>query len=337
MKALFISKGATVPAWYRCGLPAIYGEWDWAGISWNIKSRIITTGTIDNFDDKNYDVVVCQQPYGEAGKTLINEMKNKGAKVLYEIDDFIHGVRKIEHHRFKKTYNKKFVKSHEECMKMCDGLICSTEFLADQYKKYNPTTYICKVGIDTMRYEVKFPPRQHINIGWAGGTGHDQAVIPMLRSIIPVMKTFQNVGFVSIGEEYAQALKGIFDHRVLSVPWVAIENVPFALTNIDIMIAPGHESKYFKSKSDLRWLESSAVGIPTIASPQIYHDIKDNLTGYLYEDGEQLKKILYRLLQNDNERRTVGKQAQKWVHENRDMVVAKKQWEYAFSESLKTS
>ena len=51
------------------------------------------------------------------------------------------------------------------------------------------------------------------------------------------------------------------------------------MTLFDIAIAPSAENNLFRGKSDLRWLEASALGIPLVAHPDVYPEIEDGVTG----------------------------------------------------------
>lgn len=329
LKPLFIGVGPSASCYYRIALPASQLKYDWIGRGLKTDLSDLLAGSVNEVPDINkYDIIVIQQPYGDEWLKWIKERQSAGQKVIYEIDDFVHGVNRIEGHRFKSHYNKKVVRSHVECMKQADGLICSTEFLAEQYSKYNENVQACLVGIDSERYNVEFPLRSHVVIGWMGGTGHHKAVAGWLPAISEAMTQISHLGFASMGTEYAEALEPYHPKHCLSIPWVSIENIPYALTNFDIMIAPVHDSKYFKSKSDLRWLQSAATGIPCICDPIVYKEVISYSNG-IKSDGSDLKDIIINLLENDNLRYEVGEASKKYVSEKRDISVMAPFWETA--------
>ena len=59
------------------------------------------------------------------------------------------------------------------------------------------------------------------------------------------------------------------------------------MTLFDIAIAPSSESNLFKGKSDLRWLEASALGVPLVAHPDVYPEIEDGVTGVHARDARR--------------------------------------------------
>ncbi len=330
---LFIGLGTSAPSWYRCGLPANELGADWLAL-WTAPKghdifKVPWAGTVSKFPDFNdYDTIIVQQPRGDQWLAQIKEWQKQGKTVFFEVDDFLHGVHKIKEHSNRHMFAKPEIKKLVACMKQCDAMICSTEFLSEQYKKYNPNQYVCKIGIDTHRYKsVRLPERKHLVIGWAGGTGHHHAVGSWLEEVIKLVNLYDDVGFASTGTNYAQVVAHhCGNDKALSIPWVSIENYPFSLTNFDIVIAPAHESKYFLSKSDLRWLEASALGIPVVADPRVYSEVVDGSTGLLASTPEEVGDQLMELIEDSNLRHDIGTRAQCHVVEKRDIAIMAKQW-----------
>ena len=326
MNPLFIGLGATAPSWYRCALPAHALGADWVGTYDNLGGPVIA-GNIEEIDYNDYDIIVAQQPYGEKSLEFIKQRQSEGKKVIFECDDFLHGVKKIEGHKNQKAYHKKRLRQTVEVMQQCDAMICSTEFLSNEYSKYNPNQFVCENGIETEKYNIERPEREPIIIGWAGGTGHHLAVGPWLEVISTILSEYEYVMFASIGVNYAQALEMRHEGQTLSIPWSTIENYPYSLTNIDIAIAPSHDSKYFKSKSDLRWLEASAAGIPCVVNPINYHDVEDHQTGLIAETPKEALNAIEKLIDDPSLKEKISNQAREYVKSKRDISITKEQWE----------
>ena len=345
-KTLFISLGISPPAWYRCGLPSIYlGDgYDWAGYAGDPDYGVTVGGRQNNestdFPDiEPYDVIIVQQVLGDVWNKYIKQWQSQGKKVIYEIDDFVHGIYKMKSHTNKKKFGKKKVKEYSKTMSICDAVIVSTGTLAEYYKKYNDQIYVCKNAIDTGRYDIELPERDWVTIGWAGGTGHDLAIDPWLGAISRIMSAYP-VGFCSIGTRYADLMEKIHPGRCLTIPWVSLENLPYALTNIDIVIAPAHESKYHLAKSDLRWLEAGAVGLPVIADERIYTEVEDGVTGITVNADKEdiltrVEDELAVLIYDKDERKQLGDGAKSYIQDKRDIRKAALQWQQVISSVVK--
>jgi glycosyltransferase involved in cell wall biosynthesis len=84
----------------------------------------------------------------------------------------------------------------------------------------------------------------------------------------------------------------------------------------DIGLAPLEDNNFNRGKSNLRWLEYSALKIPTIASP--LPDFKRVITGkngLLANDLDDWKMHLRALLDNEGLRRQMGREAYKSVRD----------------------
>jgi glycosyltransferase involved in cell wall biosynthesis len=332
---LFVGLGATSVCYYRVLLPAHAIGADYVGLVGEPPQAHYRTGLVrgrsEMPDFTDYKVVVLQQPFGEGWLRIIRALRERGTVVIYEVDDWLHSVGNQSDHDFHRDFDRHQLGKYEACMKACDAMIVSTPFIARVYRSFNRRVFVCHNGIDLGRYQLTIPPRPTTNVGWAGATGHMKALRPWLTGVAEVMQRHPQTCFVSIGQSYAEAFKEHFGpERAISVPFTAIEQYPAAMTMFDIAIAPAGRSGFHKAKSDLRWLEASALGIPIIADPGLYPDIEDGETGFHARDGDQLVEILHELVADPKLRTRVGGQAQEFVREHRTIEAMADQWRRAF-------
>ena len=102
----------------------------------------------------------------------------------------------------------------------------------------------------------------------------------------------------------------------------------------DIALAPGGTGGWYRGKSDLRWLEAGALGIPAIVNPQVYPDVVDGENGFTAENPMEFVEKLMGLLGSPELRTTVGASARRHVREKRDIKVMSKQWLDVFDKVL---
>ena len=335
-KTLWIGYGNSAQAWYRCGIPATELNSDWVGLMDGPPDNggIVIAGNCMNMPNPlDYEVVIVQLAVGEDWLNSIKSWQKAGVTVYYECDDYLHGVNRIKDHKYQGAFNKKRLKQYVNCMKACDGMIVTTQPLADYYSKYNSNIHVCQNFINTGLYDVlpHEKPDDKLFIGWSGGTGHLQAVKSWYREILDVMTTFNNTAFMSIGTNYGDEISMAFPDRSISVPWTNIENYPYALRAIDIGIAPSHDSKYFRSKSDLRWIEGAAVGLPMVVNPITYPEVEDRVTGMVANDSEEFEAKISELVMNADLRNEIAQNAKKYVQDNRDIRQGAEQWRQILS------
>lgn len=327
-----IGIGTTAPCYYRIMMVAMQLGCDWAGVNGFPGRMQWATGSVrggsimpDLIDD--YKVVVLQQPSGESWRKAIEAMQERGKKVVFEVDDYLHGINKLEDHEYAHLYDARALVQLEECMRACDALIASTEYIAHKYKKFNPNVYVCRIGIDLKRYNLTRPKRNTVNIGWSGATGHINAMRPWLNVVIAVMQQKPEVAFVSIGMPFADAIKPhVGDDRTIMIRWCAIEQYPAAMSMFDIALAPGGGGAWHRGKSDLRWLEASALGIPIIARPSIYPEIEPGVTGFHATSPSEMAPHLMALIGDEELRLRVGAAAKEYVTEHRTIEKMAESW-----------
>lgn len=336
---MFIGLGASAVAWYRCFMPAMFLGADWIGVVGEPPNLRFVTGlvggktTLPRYED--YDVIVVQQPRGKGWLRLIKGLQARGAKVIFEVDDYLHGIERMKDHDFRDGFDKPALRSFEENMRACDGLICSTHYIAMKYKRFGRRAWVCENGVDTARYRLTRPDRPTVNIGWAGGTGHVAAAVPWIREAYAALGERDNTCFISIGQNFADTFQARYGSRALSVPFTALETYPAAMTMLDIALAPadrrGHARSFFKGKSDLRWLEAGALGIPVIADPMVYPKIVHGVTGFHAHSNDEVLQLLLQLVDEPDLRLEVGANAKRYVEENRDMRIAVGAWQQALT------
>jgi glycosyltransferase involved in cell wall biosynthesis len=325
---LGISNGAV--AWYRCALPATVLGCDWVGIVGEPTKPEFRGGSVPGdftfADVASYDVVVVQQVAGPEWLRAIRAWQDAGATVLYEVDDWLHGVRNVAHHSQAARLDRAGVQAHELCMRAADGIICSTDYLARRYASLNPRTWTCRNGIDLLRFAFTRPAREHVGIGWAGGTGHVTTTRPWIDQVAAVMRERADTRLISIGEPFANWYADEFGARALAIPFAAMELYPAAMCHFDIALAPAGKGDYFKGKSDLRWLEAAALSIPCIADPDVYPEIEHGVTGFHASTPAEMGQILRELVADRDLRERVGAAACAHVTEHRTVQVSAQSW-----------
>lgn len=339
--ACFVGMGTTSVMWYRIALPAMKLGADYVGVYDDPPNCSYATGIVKgesqrpNFND--YKVVVVQQPMGLKWLKWIRELQSRGIRVVFEVDDWLHAIKNQKDHDFRKDFGNQALSGLEMCMKACDAMIVSTEYLLNAYRHFNKKVYVCENGVDVKRYDLKLPSRPTVNVGWSGATGHRNAVTPWLQAVARVMKAKQHVSFVSIGQPFADSFRAHFsEDRSIAVPFAAIEQYPAAMTMMDIALGPAAHTGFYRGKSDLRWLEAGALGLPIVAHPLVYPRIEDGVTGFHATTPQEVEAVLMRLVDDEGLRHVVGHNARSYVLRERSAEITSRRWEEALAHVVGT-
>ncbi len=177
-------------------------------------------------------------------------------------------------------------------------------------------------------------------IGWIGGRAHFDdlmMVAPVLREILIERKDVTLVLVNSALQKSCELLGKPYPFEGLKNVHYADRSVPinrysaFASSfGFDIGIAPLVDCNFNRSKSNLRWLEYSALGLPTVATGISHYNqsIEHGKTGFLIKDNNlaSWKETLLGLVEDKSIREQIGRNAYKRV--KNDFNVAKNSPKY---------
>lgn len=198
-------------------------------------------------------------------------------------------------------------------IKASDAVICSTQYLADQISVYNGEVYVIPNAIDLDVWEPLESKNKDgiVTIGWAGGAGHQHDLKPIRQALIEILERHPNVEV-----KFIHGAPDFIDHKRFSCvgsEWKSINDYPasYADAGFDIVLAPLKDTEFNRCKSNLRYLEASALKLPTVAAnvEPYKQSIKDEEDGFIYCDRNNLVDILSQLVYNPSLRRTVGQSA----------------------------
>jgi glycosyltransferase involved in cell wall biosynthesis len=340
MNVLFVGTGNGGVCWYRCAQPAIELGADWIGVVGEPGALQRATGGFAEPADEaawaGYDVVVLQLVHGEAWLRRIAELQAAGVTVLYEIDDDLRGVAAEPGHEFAPKFPPQRIRAHEAALRACDGVICSTPALAERLAGLHDRIHVCANGIDLDRYPYPLPRRETVTLGWAGGTGHARAMRPWLPVVADVLEARPQARFRSVGQPFGEQLaKRVGADRASAVPFTALDTYPAAMAAFDVALAPAAPSAFFTAKSDLRFLEAAALGLPVVADPAVYASVVDGETGLHARTAEEAREALLRLVDDSDLRHRLGAAARAYVERERSSAVTAQSWAQALGGALK--
>lgn len=197
-------------------------------------------------------------------------------------------------------------------MRDSDAVIVSTPYLKEVYSEFSDTIHVAQNSIDS-QYWAKAQKKNNggISIGWIGGASHDED----LRLLLPVMDIVDKEcpeAKWKIVHGVPQFMRGRKNVEAVDV-WSRIDRYPKFLSSMGftIGVAPLVDNKFNRAKSNLRWLEYSAVGVPTVASNvgHFAETIKTGHDGFLAEDADQFAGHILRLIKSKELRSTIAKNA----------------------------
>lgn len=244
-------------------------------------------------------------------------VKFTGAKLVLDIDDEPFDIN--EAHPLYKEIKEKSERVRR-LIEISDWLVVSTEQLKQSLKSFGKRITVIPNAIDTKIWEVKRKKRNDgkIKIGWIGSGSHI-ADTPVVNEVFDeILKKYPNVEIHLCGFVRNDSQRG--NREFHHAGTMNYKDYPQFLADLDldIAVAPLIDTKFNRSKSNIKWLEHAMLEIPMVLSkiPPYQGTVKHEKTGFLAKSKHEWIKYLSMLIESKELREKIGKEAKKEVLKN---------------------
>lgn len=218
----------------------------------------------------------------------------------------------------------------------------TTKYLAEVYKPYAKRIEIVPNGVDFELWHGQANDTDKFRIGLFGSNTHIRDWREAIDSIKRFLSEHDDAVLVSncflklpeghtgtfYGAKATAIVPEYMDDLVKSgrcEMWgpCEIQDYPKWLADkkADVILAPLRESRFNRSKSNIKWLEATALGVPVIASKlEPYEDIEHGRTGLLADKPIDFYRHLKRLYSDKQERKQMAANALEVVKSKYDMT-----------------
>ena len=290
-----------------------------------------------------FDVIVIQRinPYSIH---LLKKAKKHNIKVIYESDD---DFLDISPENPSYSYILGNFDNILKLVKNSDKLVVSTNELKNRFNKLGLENveiirnYYVEDALPLRPFT--FRGNEFIKIGYFGTLTHDNDLELIHNVILRLKDIFSKKGIHVIFEIVGASIDDSRD-------WFNVRKVPYYPMSLpafydwlnynsdwDIGIIPLVDNNFNKCKSELKYIEFSALGIPVVASNiSVYNEtIEDGVTGYLASNEEEWINKLSSLIENPSLRETILNNARDDLLKNYSLKSRINQWDSIFKELVK--
>lgn len=204
-------------------------------------------------------------------------------------------------------------------IRVSDVVTVTTEPLAEKVSQWNPNVHILPNCVPAWMLDQPMPD-QHANrltLGWGGSPSHTRDFGEIARPLKRVLQRFGDaLEWHCMGPDYTPRVASRRGHT-RHTGW--FETVEDYLRSVDFHVgfAPLRPSVFNDSKSDLKLLELSALGIPAIVSNTGPYR-RAHLAGapcIAVDDAREYESTLIEMVQSPERREELGKLARDWAAE----------------------
>lgn len=292
------------------------------------------------------DIIIIQRRYGPRWERMVKTWQSKGTKVVLEIDDMYEHIPMANlDPRYRQMCSKETTKAVGRMLGMVDMVTVSTPELGQWVKKFTSKKVVwLKNTIDfNMWKPLEKDPSDEVMIGYAASQQHNidfEVLGGALQEVCRVYRDKVSLGFMGFMAKDLWSLEDSYNTGVYYKAGTPYLEYPDTLAHLgfDIGLAPLKDCLFNRAKSELRYLEYSALRIPTIASkvaPYLRSIGIDGSRGLLVDNKpRKWKGAIKKLLDNPELRINIGENAYKYVFKNYNLDIYVSNWIKAYEELL---
>ena len=280
-KQEFTQRTDLLATWWRQSTPGTY-YWRCLVPARHLPGQVLGFRALD-LQEKDGEVIFPRQ----RGKTAIWQfpgtatagivmagMQEAGIRVLMEMDDtYLHapdvGANGWQEDFDTSANDMPSYAANRRLSEWVDGIIVSTEPLAELYGELNDNIYICPNSIDPDDWQFESQKKDDgiLRIGWGASLSH-LVDVPLIKRAFQwaASQPKVEVWVFGIGHGYK------FPGAVKRVPWTNDQYEYKAnLSRCDVHVCPLYETTFSRYKSDLKAMEAAMAGaMPIVSSATAY-------------------------------------------------------------------
>jgi glycosyltransferase involved in cell wall biosynthesis len=240
-------------------------------------------------------------------------LQQRGTKVVYELDDDLWSIPAGNLETAYWTKDRLLVV--EDIIRGCDAAITTNSVLASRLSDFNKSVYVIPNYVEAFYKTVYLMQSRKLRIGWAGGSSHNvDFTAEITEALIKAKKDF-DAELIVLGD-MPYALAG-HARSVKPGPVPPPQYMDqLAICRFDIGIIPCAKIKFNNCRSNLKYLEYSVLGVPSVASkvsPYV-NTIENGVNGYVVENSvEEWYEALKALAKSAKHRSAVGNKAKELI------------------------
>lgn len=203
--------------------------------------------------------------------------------------------------------------------KMCDGIVCGNEFIAETVQKWNKSTFVLPTAVDTNQFRpsgISSGARSKQIIGWSGVFSNLKYLYSIEDALAAVMAKRKDV-VLRVVSGIKPTFRRLDKSRVEYIPW-SPQNDAQTIREMSIGLMPIEDSLWGRGKCSYKMLLYMSCGLPVVVSPVGMNNevLSRGNVGFGPRSESEWIECLSWLLDNPEEGRKMGLAGRKIVEEH---------------------
>jgi glycosyltransferase involved in cell wall biosynthesis len=309
-------------AWYRAHVPAVE--------LMRLGHEVVLRDRIHRPTLEMCDVVVFQRPSIPQALAAMQGAREQGRRVIVDLDDDLWSLHP-SNPAYASWNGTGRLEILEACLASADLVTVSTEDLLSVIRPINRSVTV----IPNMLPAEHWPPErvrrgggERLVLGWAGSPTHGVDLAVLSGTVETLLDAYPDTEVAIAGMSRVPFRP---HDRIRFIDGVMIEQYPSTLAQFDIGMIPLVDGRFNRCKSDLKFLEYSMMGIPSVASKVGPYEgsVVHGVNGFLARNPKDWLKHLRRLIEDAELRDSIGQAAREFA-ETRTIQKNIGLWESAY-------
>ncbi len=307
------------------------------GINQTTKHFAVCKNTVGLADYFSTDVVVCQRPSDLALLEHLKLCQSRGSLIVVDLDDDLFRLDPSAKDAYDFYSDPNRRQALRNGMEMADVVTVSTPYLASRVREECPNVenvVVIRNCVDAGHARIarqSFDPSQkkdEIVIMWHASHTHIIDCPIIEKALIQVLDANPKVRVQMYGNLTAESfVYGLGERNVSFEGWVTPLRLYFALAQADIGICPLANKPFNQSKSEIKWLEYGAVGVPCVVSPEEPYKVCRDGEDVVFATNEtEWENSLNTLIDNPDYRKKIGATANVRVYDDYSHIERAATW-----------
>lgn len=302
---------------------------------------VMVKGEVCQSDLWNAELMVFQRQYAPGVLQFMRAAQRVGVRCLVDLDDDLWAL--------PLTFPGSALSDPEtqsvltRMVEEADGVTVSTRELGEVVQGHAPRqrVVVLRNSVDLEAWEraaawravreVHGGPKGAVTIGWMASRSHQVDAPLALPAVERVMQEHAEVRFHGIGwigEGQLPPWMREQKERVTVEEWKGLGELPRAMAEFDVGLAPLVDSRYNRGKSGIKAIQYWALGVPVVASrlPMYEEIVEDGENGFLAGETAEWFGSLTALVADAPLRRLLGAKGRLAALERWDVRVLAGQW-----------